>query len=58
MDSFIKEKGTVSVRTIAKHFKMKRSKVNGYLKRNSDFVKVTPDEVGSGKQSVNVWKCK
>ena len=58
MDSFIKEKGAVSVRTIAKHFKMKRSKVNSYLKRNSDFIKVKPVEVGSGKHFVNVWRHK
>ena len=46
----------VSVRTIAKHFKMKRNHVNRYLKLNDNLVKVDPVEVGSGKVSVNVWK--
>ena len=56
MDSFIKEKGIVSVRTLSKHFKIKRRKVNSYLKKNTEIVKVSPIEVGSGKKSVNAWK--
>lgn len=60
MDSFVQERSVsgVSVRKIAKHFKVKRSKVNRYLENNPKFYKVNPVDVGSGKVSVNVWKLK
>lgn len=47
---------SVSVRTIARKLKLKHRKVNGYMKYSSKFEKVDPQDVGSNKMSVNVWR--
>lgn len=57
INNFVKSHPSgVSVRTIAKKLGLKRRFVQSYVKSSENFVKVEPEDVGSYKTSVNVWK--
>ena len=58
INEYVQAKATpgVSVKKIAKHFGMKRRKVQGYLKHSGKFEKVDPVAMGSNKSKSSSWK--
>jgi len=58
IDEFVRSKSTpgVTVKTIAKHFKLKRRKVSGYLKHSGKFEKIDPLSCGSNRTHSTSWR--
>ena len=58
INEYVQAKATpgVSVKNIAKHFRMERRTVQGYIKPSGKFKKVYPVTMGSNKSKSSSWK--
>ena len=50
------KKQHISSRKIAKDTKIKKKRVTAFLYKSCDVIRISPQDIGSGKNNLSIWK--